>query len=271
MAGNESFVEANRELWNRRTAIHVRSDFYDVPGFLAGATSLRGPEIATFVPLIRGKSVLHLQCHFGQDSLSLAREGAQVTGVDLSDTAIEEACRLRDQLGLEANFVRSSIFDLENVLSDSFDFVFASYGVFGWLPDLNRWAEVVHHFLKPGGAVHVFEFHPVFQQMDDRGERKYDYFEATQPDREVLTSTYTDGDSHEPLEEFWWNHPISSSIDGLLRAGMHLREFREYPYSPYKLSEQMIETAPGRWAYPHHGNQVPYLFSFVAEKPPNDT
>ena len=145
---SENQIEANRQLWNRRTSIHVRSEFYDVAGFRQGATSLQAPELEQFVPLIRDRSVLHLQCHFGQDSLSLAREGARVTGVDLSDTAIAEACRLRDELGLEATFVRCSIFDLQ--YSDAFDFVFTSYGVLGWLPDLDQWAAVVRACLEAG-------------------------------------------------------------------------------------------------------------------------
>ena len=122
--------------------------------------------------------------------------------------------------------------------------------------------------MKPGGSLYLFEFHPAFQQLDENGERKYGYFESDQPDRELMTETYTDGEPHEPLEEYWWNHPVSGSITALLRAGMTLEAFQEYPYSPYKtVRQRMMEIAPGKWVYDRHRDQIPYVFSVISSKP----
>ena len=138
--------EMNRTSWNKRVAVHMKSDFYFLEEFLNGKTSLNEIEL-NLLGDIRGKSILHLQCHFGQDSLSLARMGAEVTGVDLSDTAIEKAKELNTQMNLNAEFVCCNVYDLKDHLDKKFDIVFTSYGTIGWLPDLNRWADVVSHFL----------------------------------------------------------------------------------------------------------------------------
>nr|HMQ81182.1 class I SAM-dependent methyltransferase [Ignavibacteria bacterium] len=138
----EKYIEVNRDLWNKKTPVHVTSEFYDVASFKKGKSSLNPAELEALGD-VSGKSLLHLQCHFGMDTLSWARLGAKVTGVDLADKAIDAARELNAELGLDAEFICSDVFDLKNVLDKKYDIVFTSYGTIGWLPDLDKWADIV--------------------------------------------------------------------------------------------------------------------------------
>ncbi len=248
-----------------RTPIHLKSAFYDVDGFKAGRTTLCGIEQEELGELV-GRSLLHLQCHFGLDTLSLARLGAEVTGVDFSDQAIAAARQLAESLNLSANFLCHNVYDLPDVLNEQFDIVFASFGVLGWLPDLDRWAEVVQHHLKPGGILYLLEFHPFFRQFNDDGEIQYAYFHRDTPDEEVLTHTYTDGDPHEPQREHWWNHTLTDVINAIRNQALQIELMHEFPYSPYQLGECMREIEPGKWVNAKLGDRIPYLFSIKARK-----
>ena len=177
----DEFLKSNKELWNAWTRMHVKSKFYDVEGFKAGRSSLDKIELE--LGEVRGKSLLHLQCHFGMTTLSWARVGARGTGADFSDEAIREANELAISTGLKANFVCSNIYDLPNALSGQFDFVFTSHGVLGWLPDLNAWGQVIAHFLKPGGTFYVVEAHPTAYIFDEENPSdllvRYSYFHTS--------------------------------------------------------------------------------------------
>jgi SAM-dependent methyltransferase len=171
-----NYIEINRRSWNNRTDTHLASAFYDVPGFLKGNSSLKDIELHLLGD-VTGKSILHLQCHFGQDTLSLSRLGATVTGVDLSDKAIENAERLAKETGLPADFICCDIYDLPNYLDTTFDIVFTSYGTIGWLPDLDKWANIIARYLKPDGRFIFVEFHPVVWMFDNDFEKvAYNYF-----------------------------------------------------------------------------------------------
>ncbi len=137
----ENYLETNRKSWNAKVEPHLKSDFYFVDEFLKGRTSLNSIELE-LLGEIAGKSILHLQCHFGQDSISLSRLGAQVTGIDLSDTAIEAAKNLAQKAETSTEFICTDLYNLPNVLDRKFDMVFTSYGTIGWLPDLKKWAEI---------------------------------------------------------------------------------------------------------------------------------
>ena len=167
----EDYLKANLASWDEAVGLHVGSELYDVAGFKAGATSLSPIEIGELGPLVHeGTTLLHLQCHFGLDTLSWARRGAVVTGVDFSGEGVKTARALADDVGLSARatFVRSDVGSLPDVLSGDFDVVFTSWGALIWLGDLERWAEVVAHFLKPGGVLYIAEFHPyAFVLADD--------------------------------------------------------------------------------------------------------
>ncbi len=166
---NARAIRDNNDLWDAWTAIHATSEFYDLEGFKAGGVRLSDEEIADIGP-VEGRDLLHLQCHFGIDTLSWARLGARVTGADFSAAAVELARSLAVELGFpEARFVRSDLYDLPNVLEGDFDVVYTSRGVLGWLPDIRRWAEVVAHFVRPGGTFYINEIHPVAQAFENEG------------------------------------------------------------------------------------------------------
>ena len=262
---DDSFFFANRELWNTRTELHVESDFYNVAAFKKGASSLTGIELQEMGD-VSGKSILHLQCHFGLDTLSLSRLGAQVTGVDFSDTAIATAKSLADELDLAAEFVCCNVLDLQEHLDRQFDIVFTSFGVLGWLPDLAKWANVIHRFLKPQGFLYLLEFHPYFVQFNDEGNVAYDYFFSEQPDQEFVTTTYADETEHAPHTEFWWNHTISDVFTAVCSAGLQVEFFHEFPYSAYKTTNEMVQTKPGNWVHSRLQGKIPYMFSLRANK-----
>ncbi|HNU87071.1 MAG TPA: class I SAM-dependent methyltransferase, partial [Ferruginibacter sp.] len=155
----QSYFEENKKSWNKRTGVHKDSAFYDLDGFKKGTSSLTKIELNELGD-VKGKTLLHLQCHFGMDTMSWEREGAIVTGVDLSDEAIKLANEVKNELGLKAQFICSNVYDLKEHLDKKFDIVFTSYGTIGWLPDLDKWADTVSYFLKPGGTFYIVDFHP---------------------------------------------------------------------------------------------------------------
>ncbi|MEM9921253.1 MAG: class I SAM-dependent methyltransferase, partial [Bacteroidota bacterium] len=176
MEDQQNYLAVNKESWNKRAVVHYDSEFYDNASFLAGRSSLNPIELELLGD-VTNKSILHLQCHFGQDTLSLARLGAQVTGIDLSDQAIEKAKLLSAESGVPATFLCCDLYSLPTQLDQQFDIVFTSYGTISWLPDLDRWADVVAHFIKPGGRFVFAEFHPaVWMFSDDFSEVAYNYF-----------------------------------------------------------------------------------------------
>ena len=188
--GGDRYMEANRRSWDARTPTHFGSRFYDVDGFRAGASSLQSIEIEE-VGDVDGKSLLHLQCHFGLDTMSWARLGARATGVDFSEEAVSLARSLSEELGIDADFVVSNVYDLPDVLDQRFDVVFTSYGALTWLPDLERWADVAAHFLEPGGFLYVVDSHPfgsVFYDEEDAVELRPFYPYSTRGARAHVVS-----------------------------------------------------------------------------------
>ena len=239
-----AYFEANKALWNRRTTIHKDSGFYDMPGFLAGRNMLNEIELNALGD-VRGKSILHLQCHFGMDSLSLARMGAHVTGVDLSDEAIREAKALNEKLGLDARFICCNIYELPQYLDEQFDIVFTSYGVVGWLPDLQPWGALIAQYLKKGGMFFIAEFHPVVWMMDD------DFTKITYAyhNRDIIITeqqgTYTDREADIKMKEYSWNHALGEVVNALIDHGLHINKLDEFPYSPYPCFNKVVQGKDG--------------------------
>lgn len=176
----EQARDGNRAFWDELTPVHLRA--YGVERFLAGERWLP-EEILNEVGGVQGKSLLHLQCHFGLDSLAWARQGAKVTGADFSPQAIEAARELAERANLPAKFVCSDIYDLPKHLEGSFDIVFTSIGVLCWLKDLNTWAKVIAHFLKPNGFFYIMDGHPLLYTFDDEGQWRFtlSYFHHPAP------------------------------------------------------------------------------------------
>lgn len=263
MSHNDYF-KANQALWDQRTQVHKDSDFYDVPGFLAGKESLTAIELSG-VGDVTGKTLLHLQCHFGLDTLSWARHGAVVTGIDFSEAAIAEAQRLATLTALEADFICCNVYDTTAHLQEKqFDIIFTSYGVVGWLPDLDQWAAVIRRHLKPGGLFFIAEFHPVVWMFDDNFTRiQYAYHNA-----EVIETdskgTYTDKNAAISAKEYGWNHSLSEVVTALLRQGLQITAFDEYAYSPYPCFNNLVPAGPGKWHIQGLEDKIPMVYAISA-------
>lgn len=266
MENNTDYIEVNRALWNKRTTHHTGSGFYKMDEFLNGASSLNEIELQLLGD-VKGKRVLHLQCHFGQDSLSLVRMGAHVTGVDFSEEAINKARELNNTLQLDAQFICADVYNLPQSLQQQFDIVFTSYGTIVWLPDTTRWAEVIASSLKPGGKFVFADFHPVaLMHDDDFTALKYPYFNSGMIE-ETETSTYADKDAIINLKSMTWNHSMSEVVQALIDAGLTLATFREYDYSPYACFGNMIEVSPGKHQVKGMENILPLVYSIEAYRP----
>lgn len=265
MKKEEQYIGINRESWNRKTEIHLKSDFYNVENFIKGATSLNSIELELLGD-IKGKSVLHLQCHFGQDSIALSRMGADVTGIDLSDAAIDNARILAKQCHTDTKFICCNVYDLPEHLSEIFDIVFTSYGTIGWLPDLDKWAAIISSFLKPGGKFIFAEFHPVVWMFNDAfSEVSYNYFNSGAI-IETLEGTYADKNADLKQEYVMWNHGLSEVLNSLLTNGLQLHTFNEFDYSPYNCFQNTIEFSPGKFRIKHFDNKVPMVYALIASK-----
>ncbi len=261
----DNYIDINKKLWNEKTDIHVKSDFYEMDDFLAGKSTLKSIEL-NILGDIRGKSILHLQCHFGQDSLSLARMGAKVTGVDLSNKSIEKAKTLNKQLELDAEFVCCDVYSSPKYIDEKFDYVFTSYGTIGWLPDINKWAEVVTHFLKPKGKFVFVELHPAIWMYDYNFKNiEHSYFNSG-PIVETTPGTYADRDSNIELKEIGWNHALSEVIGSLLKCGLTLNSFQEFNYSPHNCFAGTKEIEPGKFIIDHIGAKLPMTYALEMSK-----
>ncbi len=262
---NTNYEAINRASWNDRTEVHFDSEFYDNTTFLEGRNSLNPIELPLLGDL-EGQSVLHLQCHFGQDTISMARMGANAVGVDLSDLSIERARELNDKAGANARFIRCNVYDLPQHLDETFDVVFASYGTIGWLPDIQQWADLVARYLKPGGRLVFAEFHPVVWMFDDDFKSvAYRYFNSG-PIKEENSGTYTDEQAPIQAKYVSWNHGLSEVVTALRTAGLQLTTFQEFDYSPYDCFSGTEEFEPGKFRIKSIGNKLPMVYALVANK-----
>jgi len=253
-------IETNKKAWNKRTPIHIKSDFYNNDAFMKGKSSLKSIELNAIGDVTK-KSLLHLQCHFGQDSISLARMGAKVTAVDFSDVAIKEAKKIAEEINTHVTFIESNVLDLN--LNKEFDIIFSSYGAIGWLPDLDMWAATIVAHLKKGGLFLLTEFHPFFELIKDNG---YDYFYDPNPDIEIEKGTYTDGGSELATKTCWWNHSLTNIFSALESNGLKLTHFEEFDYSPFLL-DGMIKKEKEKYVLEtREKNSTPYVFNLKATK-----
>jgi len=266
----DEYRRTNVALWNNWTALHAHSAYYDVEGFKAGKSTLTPIELDE-IGDVSGKSLLHLQCHFGLDTLSWARRGAHVTGVDFSDRAIELARSLAAELGIAARFVHSDIYDLPAKLRGGFDLVYTSYGVLYWLPDLRRWAEVIAHFLKPGGVFYIVEHHPfaaVFDSTDiTQLQVAYPYFHGPEPEQVESYGSYAASSDRFQGMQYGWDHTLSEVVNAVLATGLRLDHLHEFPHSDFPSLPNMERGDDGCWRLPgKFGNSIPLLFSLKATK-----
>ena len=259
------YLEINKKAWNNKVDAHVASEFYQNESFIKGRNSLNQIEL-DLLGDVSGLRILHLQCHFGQDTISLSRMGAQATGIDLSDEAIDKGKELAEQCGTETQFVCSDVYSLPENLKGQFDLVFTSYGTIGWLPDLDRWAGVVDHFLAPKGRFLIVEFHPAIWMFDDDfNEVKYSYFNNGTIQEEEQ-GTYADKEAELSQEYISWNHDLAEVMSSLLEKGFNLKHFGEYDYSPYNCFNETEEFEPGKFRIKKWGNKLPMVYSILMEK-----
>ena len=265
MNSEHNYIEINRQSWNNRTEVHLKSEFYDLEGFMNGKSSLNEIELSLLNHL-QGKSVLHLQCHFGQDTISLSRLGAEVTGVDLSDQAIKNAKQIAIETHSNAKFICCDIYDLPNHLDEKFDIVFTSYGTIGWLPDLNKWAKTISSFLKPNGQFVFVEFHPVVWMFDDNFDKiDYRYFNSGAI-IETESGTYADKSADISQSYVMWNHGLSEVINNLIINGLEINSFEEFDYSPYNCFNKTIEFEPKKFRIEPLSNKIPMVYALKATK-----
>lgn len=265
MNEERDYLQINKHNWNKRTESHFDSDFYNVEGFLKGETSLNPPELELLGDL-KGKKVLHLQCHFGLDTFSMQRLGAEATGVDLADKAIEKAKDLAEKTGLNSQFVNCDLYSLPDHLDEKFDIVFTSYGTVGWLPDMQEWGGVVAQFLKPGGRFIMVDFHPALWMLDEENMEKVEYHYFT--DRAIVVDeqgTYANRDSEETVKSVWWNHSLSEIMNALLKQNLQLIEFNEYNYSCYDCFPNLEKIDEKKYQPISVGGKLPMMFSLVMQ------
>ena len=263
----EDYYETNKRRWDELVDIHAKSDKYDLEGFLAGKNSLHDVELEALGD-VEGKSLLHLQCHFGLDTLSWARLGAEVTGVDFSESAIELARQIADRIGVEAEFVCGNVYGLPEVHEGEYDIVFTSYGVLCWLQDLREWGRIIAHYLKPGGVFLLVESHPFMWMFDDESEElelRYSYWHSDEPLSWETDGTYADEDAEVTNKKTYeWQHTVGDVLNSLIDAGLSIREIGEYPHLEWRYVQKSVIGDDGAWRIP--GDPLPQLWSVKAVK-----
>ncbi len=280
---NAPYFDANRARWDESVAIHAASEGYDMAGFLRGEKTLYPVEMDE-VGDVRGKTLLHLQCHFGMDTLNWARLGARVTGLDFSPSAVERAQQLASEIGVtDARFVISNVYDAPAALPEQFDVVYTGIGALCWLPDIRGWARVAAGFVKPGGFLYVYEGHPMLWALDDELTEpqllvRYPYFETTKPMEFDGESTYVDGPPLKNTRTYEWNHGLGEIITALIDEGLQvefLHEHREVPWKalPWLVRANGDTSASGyvrreTWQLPESfRDHCPLMYSLRARKP----
>jgi SAM-dependent methyltransferase len=270
------YREINLANWNERVAAHVASPDYAVERFAADPEFLSAVVRFDLRRLgdIRGLRAIHLQCHIGTDTISLARLGAQVTGVDFSAPAIEQARSLAKRTGANATFVQADIYSAARVAGEAmFDLVYTGIGALCWLPDIARWARVVAGLLRPGGRLFLREGHPMLWALDDKRTDgllavEYPYFETPEPVVLDEPGTYVTTDAefaHNLTHE--WNHGLAEILSALMHAGMQITALEEHDTVPWEALPGLMERAPnGEWRLADRPARLPHTYTLQAVK-----
>lgn len=272
--GWEDARGANLRNWDDRVPLHEQAyglEAFDDPTHLSDVVRHDLSALEPFLAggSVQGKDLCHLQCHIGTDTVSLARAGATVTGVDFSALALQTAARLAQRAGVDATWVETDVLDARNVVHGDFDIVYTSIGTITWLRDLTRWAEQIAGLLRAGGTFYIRDGHPALYALDENAPQlttRYAYFgdgRAQQWDEE---SSYVGDGILTHTRTYEWPHPLSEIIGALLGAGLRLVHFDEGRSVPWRFSERMIEV-PGGFAWPDaERNLIPCTYTIVAVK-----
>lgn len=265
---NEKFLETNKANWNERVAIHKNSELYNLEKFKQRINKLHSLEREELGD-VTGKSILHLQCHFGMDTLSLEMLGAEVTGADFSEEAIKSAIELRDELKMKAEFILSDIYSLPEKLNKKFDIVFCSYGVLIWHPDINKFANVVSLFMKDTGYFYIAEVHPASGIFDNsksikKLEVKFPYFNKPEPMEFDEEGTYADRNAKTVNNKTYeWIYSLSDIFMALINSGLKIEFFHEFPFTVWHQFPWMKKCEDG---YYRMEEEIPLLFSLKATR-----
>lgn len=270
---DETF-KVNREKWDELATVNTGpgSD-YGIDAFLAGDAGGRDLHRTELEELgsVDGLDLLHLQCHFGLDSLILARKGARVTGLDFSPVAIAKARELAATANLDARFVEGNVYDAPKLIEGTFDLVYVSWGTICWLPDIAGWARVVAHFVKPGGRFYFLDMHPILATYDEPAERldtpRFDYFHKPAPLAFDNTDAYADADAVlKTTRSYEWIHPVGEVATALIEAGLTLEYLHEHDTVAWKAFPFLVPAGGGLWRFPDGMARVPASFSISARK-----
>ncbi len=274
----DKYRAANRDNWDDRVPIHWNSDEYAIQKFIDDPDAIS--DVVQFdldndeLGDVSGKSLLHLQCHIGRDTLSWARLGAKVTGVDFSEPAIEACKKLSDESGTPGDFVVADVFDAPRALDNqTYDVVYTGIGAICWLPDINRWAQVVADLVKPGGTFYILEGHPMMWAVsdDDHGDDvvlEWPYFEAAGPQGYEDEGTYAGNGKVRHTQNYNFPHGLGETITALINAGLVIDFVHEHKVVHWKAFPMLVPAADGLWKMPAgRENDLPLLQSIKAHKP----
>lgn len=265
MVENDKHFQINKATWNKKVKVHTKSKMYDMKSFKDGKSSLMSYELNA-LGKVKDKSLLHLQCHFGQDTLSWSRLGAKCVAVDISDEGIKLAQELNKELKLDAEFICCNVLDTSKYIKETFDIVFTSYGVIGWLPDLKPWGKMIAERLKTGGTFFIVEFHPIvwmFDYLEGKQVMKYAY-QQEKVIYEEYEGTYANTNSKMISKEYGWNHGLGEVISALTEAGLLIEYLKEYDESPYDVLPDLVETNSGMFVT--KDKLYPLIFELKATK-----
>ncbi|TDD07537.1 class I SAM-dependent methyltransferase [Nonomuraea diastatica] len=260
----DNYLTTNRANWNARVPIHVDSDFYDVDSFKANGRSVLRPFEVAEVGDVSGRRLVHLQCHLGLDTLSWARLGAEVTGLDFSDAAIDQARAIAADCGIPARFVTADVYDAVGALGETYDIIYTGLGALVWLPELTHWAEVAAALLKPGGFLYLSEFHPFPQVLDEETGTMvtYDYFDRG-PHVWEEPYTYTGGRLIESYTSVQFQHGIGDVVSSLAAAGLRVDFLHEHDHTLFRRFPTMSGDRTG-YRLPEGTPRIPLMYSLRA-------
>ena len=265
----DDYLEANRANWDERVPIHAEGEFYDVASFKEGQERLRPFELLE-VGDVSGKDFIHLQCHFGIDTLSWARRGARVVGLDFSAPAVERARELAAELGLDAEFVQSDVYEAVGSLGGrDFDVVYTGLGALNWLPDIRRWAGVIAELVRSGGFLYLAEFHPITWVFGDEDlAPTHDYFQGEEPAVWDEPGTYADLEAETVHNKTYeWNHPLGDVVSAVVEAGLVLEFLHEHDYTLFPRWSFLEKSGFDTYRLPEGMPKLPLMYSLLARSP----
>jgi SAM-dependent methyltransferase len=265
----KEYMNINLKRWDELVNINAKSKLYDLEGFKSGKTSLLPIELKELGD-VKGKSLLHLQCHFGMDTLSWARLGAIVTGVDFSEKAIMLARELSVELDIPGRFIHSNIYDIPEIIDEKFDIVYTSYGVLCWLPDMVKWAQIINLCLKPNGIFYVIDSHPFGFLIDEKQEPfkvGYNYFTRGEPIYWEEGESYADPNAElENQASYEWFHTMGDIVNALINANLQIEFLHEFSECYHKIHPNMILREDGYFVFKNPEFSTPMMFSIRAHK-----